>query len=313
MPKTFTKKDRYQMVTDAVLALMEKHGTNWTKPWQASAGNSHHNVVSGKPYQGTNIFMTAISAYSNEFKSNEWASFNQWFILGGGKKEKINGKWVVTKPSKYKITSKGTDIVFFDKVMITDEITEKQAMVPVLKGFSVFNADQVDGYEAKPVEEQAKPEFNHQETEKLVTDSGAIIKHGGNKAFYAPEPDFIQMPEKTDFKGTKDSTPEQSYYGTLLHELCHWSGHNSRLDRKLVGRFGSNAYAFEELIAETGSAFLAAMLGLEKEPTPDHAKYLNSWLEVLKTDKRAMMKAFGQAQKAANYILESQAQAIAAE
>ena len=297
MPKTFNKKDRYQMVTDAVLALMEKHGTNWTKPWQASAGNSHHNVVSGKPYQGTNIFMTAISAYKNEFKSNQWATYKQWEKLGA-------------KVSK---GSKGTDIVFFDKVVITDKVTEEQAMIPVLKGFSVFNADQVEGYFAKPVEEQAKPEFNHKETEKLVTDSGAIIKHGGGKAFYAPEPDFIQMPEKTDFTGTKDSTPEQSYYGTLLHELCHWTGHKSRLDRKLVGRFGSNAYAFEELIAETGSAFLAAMLGLEKEPTPDHAKYLNNWLEVLKSDKRAMMKAFGQAQKAADYILASQAQAMAAE
>ena len=268
MAKTFTKKDRYQMVTDAVLALMEKHGTNWTKPWQASAGNSHHNVVSGKPYQGTNIFMTAISAYKNEFKSNQWATYKQWEKLGA-------------KVSK---GSKGTDIVFFDKVMITDKVTEEQAMVPVLKGFSVFNADQVEGYDAKPIEEQAKPDFNHKATDQLVTDSGAIIKHGGGKAFYAPEPDFIQMPEKADFTGTK-----------------------------LVGRFGSNAYAFEELIAETGSAFLAAMLGLEKEPTPDHAKYLNNWLEVLKSDKRAMLKAFGQAQKAANYILASQAQAIAAE
>lgn len=297
MTKTFTKKDRYQMVTDMVIDLMDKHGSNWTKPWQASAGNSHHNVVSGKPYQGTNIFMTAISSYKNEFKSNQWATYKQWEKLGA----------TVRKGSK------GTDIVFFDKVMITDKITEEQAMIPLLKGFSIFNADQVEGYDAKPVEEQAKPDFNHKATDQLVSDSGAIIKHGGGKAFYAPQPDFIQMPEKADFKGTKDSTPEQSYYGTLLHELCHWTGHKTRLDRKLIGRFGSNAYAFEELIAETGSTFLAAMLGLEKEPTPDHAKYLNNWLEVLKSDKRAMMKAFGQAQKAADFILASQAQAMAAE
>ena len=142
MTETFAKKDRYQMVTDMVIDLMEKHGSNWTKPWQASAGNSHHNVVSGKPYQGTNIFMTAISSYKNEFKSNQWATYKQWEKLGA----------TVRKGSK------GTDIVFFDKVMITDKITEEQAMIPLLKGFSIFNADQVDGYDAKPVEEQAKPD-----------------------------------------------------------------------------------------------------------------------------------------------------------
>jgi antirestriction protein ArdC len=99
----------------------------------------------------------------------------------------------------------------------------------------------------------------------------------------------------------------------MLHELTHWTGHSTRLDRKLIGRFGGNAYAFEELIAETGAAFLCSMLGLEKQPTPDHAKYLNNWLEVLKQDKRAMIKAFGQAQKAADYILASDSLAVAAE
>lgn len=297
MTKTFTKKDRYQMVTDAVLQLMNQHGTNWIKPWQEQAGNCHHNVVSKKAYQGTNTFMTAISAYRHGFKSNQWATFKQWEKLG----------------AKVRKGSKGTDILFFDKVMITDKETDEQAMVPLLKGFCVFNADQVDGYTAKPVDDQPAPSFNNGDAEKLIAATGADIKHGGNRAFYAPQPDFIQMPEKSAFKGTKDSTPEQSYYSTMLHELTHWTGHSSRLNRKLISRFGSNAYAFEELIAETGAAFLCAMLGLEKQPTPDHAKYLNNWLEVLKQDKRAMIKAFGQAQKAADFILASESLAVAAE
>ena len=297
MTKTFTKKDRYQMVTDAVLQLMNDHGTNWIKPWQEQAGNCHHNVVSKKAYQGTNTFMTAISAYRHGFKSNQWATYNQWKKLGA----------TVRKGSK------GTDILFFDKVMITDKETDEQSMVPLLKGFCVFNADQVDGYIAKPVDDQPTPSFSNDDAEKLIASTGAYIKHGGNRAFYAPQPDFIQMPEKSAFKGTKDSSPEQSYYSTMMHELTHWTGHSSRLDRKLISRFGSNAYAFEELIAETGAAFLCAMLGLEKQPTPDHAKYLNNWLEVLKQDKRAMIKAFGQAQKAADYILATDNLAVAAE
>lgn len=296
MTKTFAKKDRYQIVTDMVLEQMQEHGTNWTKGWSEQAGNCHHNFASGKAYQGTNVFMTSISAYKNGFGSNEWGTYKQWEKAG----------------AKVKKGSKGTDIVFFDKILFEDQETGDKNMVPILKGFSVFNADQVDGYDAKPVEEQPEIIINHHKAEKAIAATGATIKHGGGKAFYAPEPDFIQMPHKADFTGTKDSTPEQSYYSTMLHELTHWTGHKTRLDRKLVGRFGSNAYAFEELIAETGAAFLCAMLGVEKQPTPDHAKYLNNWLEVLKQDKRAMMKAFSQAQKACDFILAIEAQAKAA-
>ena len=295
--KNYTKKDRYQMVTDAVLKLMQEHGADWSKPWQAQAGNCHHNVTTGKAYKGTNIFMTAISAFANGFTSNEWATYKQWQAKGA----------TVRKGQK------GTDIVFFDKIVIEDSQTGDRSMVPILKGFCIFNADQVDGYDAKPIANQTRPSFSNTGAESLIAATGAIIKHGGDKAFYAPQPDYIQMPDKADFQGTADSTAEQSYYSTMCHELTHWTGHKSRLDRKLIGRFGSNAYAFEELIAETGAAFLCAMLGLEKQPTPDHAKYLNNWLEVLKQDKRAMMKAFGQAQKACDYILATQQHAIAAE
>jgi len=238
---TYNRKDRYQIVTDTVIKLMNEHGSDWTKPWQVAALDCHHNKFSKKAYRGTNTFFTALSCFANGFSSNEWGTFKQWQKAG----------------YKIKKGSKGTDIVFFDKVLITDKKTDEQAMVPMLKGFVVFNADQVD---------------------------------------------------------SDSTTMEQSYYGTLLHELVHWTGHPSRLDRKLANRFGSNAYAFEELVAETGSALLAAMLGLEKEPTPDHAKYLNNWLEVLKQDKRAMMKAFGLAQKAADHLLDMQtSQAMAAE
>ena len=283
------KKDRYQIITDTVIEQMENLGSDWLKSWSTNAMSGHHNVISKKAYQGTNTFLTAISSYKNGFQSNQWATYKQW----------------QSKGHTVKKGSKGTDIIFFDKIKIEDAETKEEKFIPLLKGFSIFNADQIEDYWCGSAIPE-KPTFKHELTEQLVTNSQAIIKHGGSRAFYTSEADFIQMPQKTDFKDVDGSNAMQNYYSTLLHELTHWTGHTSRLDRKLANKFGSNAYAFEELVAEVGSVFLTAMLGIEKQPQPNHAKYLNGWLEVLKQDKRAMVKAFGLAQKASDYILAYQ-------
>lgn len=296
-------QDNYQIITDAVLELMSKHGTDWTKPWQAQASLGHCNVQSGKPYNGTNIFLLAVSAMKQDFSSNEWGTFNQWFTLGGGKREKIDGKWVVTKQSKYTVKPKGTKIIFFDKIKIEDKDTQEEKLIPMLKGFTVFNADQVEGYTPKPVQPITETKARHDRAEALIALTGADIRYGGDKAFYVPSQDFVQMPVLEDFKGTETSTDFEAYYSTMFHELTHWTGNKARLDRKMVGRFGSNAYAFEELVAELGAVFLTCQVGINVAPRPDHAKYLNNWLEVIKSDKRAMVKAFAQAQKASDYIL----------
>tara|TARA_R100000426_G_scaffold46571_1_gene34904 strand:+ start:501 stop:1400 length:900 start_codon:yes stop_codon:yes gene_type:complete len=283
------KKDRYQIITDTVIEQMENLGSDWLKSWSTNAMSNHHNVISKKAYQGTNTFLTAISSYKNGFQSNQWGTYKQWQSKGYSVKK----------------GSKGTDIIFFDKIKIEDTETKEEKFIPILKGFSIFNADQIEDYWSGSAIPE-KPTFKHEQTEQLVTNSQAIIKHGGNRAFYTSDADFIQMPNKTDFKDVDGSNAMQNYYSTLLHELTHWTGHTSRLDRKLANKFGSNAYAFEELVAEVGSVFLTAMLGIEKQPQPNHAKYLNGWLEVLKQDKRAMVKAFGLAQKASDYILAYQ-------
>ena len=283
------KKDRYQIITDTVIEQMENLGSDWIKSWSTNAMSGHHNVISKKAYQGTNTFLTAISSFKNGFQSNQWGTYRQWQSKGYSVKK----------------GSKGTDIIFFDKIKIEDKETEQERFVPILKGFSIFNADQIEDYWSGSAIPE-KPTFKHEQTEQLVTNSKAIIKHGGSRAFYTSEADFIQMPHKTDFQDIDGSTAMENYYSTLLHELTHWTGHTFRLDRKLANKFGSNAYAFEELVAEIGSVFLTAMLGIEKQPQPNHAKYLNGWLEVLKQDKRAMVKAFGLAQKASDYILAYQ-------
>ena len=277
------------MITDIVIEQMENLGSDWMKSWSTNAMSGHHNVISKKAYQGTNTFLTAISSFKNGFKSNQWGTYKQWQSKGYSVKK----------------GSKGTDIIFFDKIKIEDAETKEERFIPILKGFSIFNADQIQDYWSGSAIPE-KPTFKHEQTEQLVTNSQAIIKHGGNRAFYTSDADFIQMPHKTDFKDVDGANAMQNYYSTLLHELTHWTGHTSRLDRKLANKFGSNAYAFEELVAEVGSVFLTAMLGIEKKPQPNHAKYLNGWLEVLKQDKRAMVKAFGLAQKASDYILAYQ-------
>lgn len=292
----YTKKDRYQILTDQVIQLMKEHGTDWIKPWATHAANAHHNVISKNAYRGSNTFFAAISAYKNGFVSNEWGTYKQWQDMG----------------YQVKKGSKGTDIVFFDKIKIEDKDTQEEKMIPMLKGFSVFNADQIEGYTPAPA--QPKKPFNkNKRVEKLVKNSKASVNIGGNRAFYSPSQDFIQMPDHSDFKN------EEGFYSTLLHELGHWTGHETRLDRNLkTSRFGDEAYAFEELIAETSSAFMAAFLDIEAQPTPNHAKYLNSWLKVLQNDKRAMLNAFSQAQKVADYLMqydegEAESEAVAAE
>ena len=292
--KVKIKKDLYQDFTDQVIKQMEDNNMNWSKPFTTTILNGHHNVISKKPYQGMNCFSIGLSVHKNGFKSNEWATFNQWKNLG----------------AKIKKGSKGTEILYWNIKEYEDKTNkDEKVKIPFLKYFVVFNADQVEGYETK---EKGLKDFNlkeidnwktHFKTDTFVENTKADIQVN-NKAFYSPNGDFIGMPPKEDFKGDKENTKEQYYYSTLLHELTHWSGHSSRCNRDLKNRFGSKAYAMEELVAEIGSAFLCSHLGVTKAPTPNHGRYLNNWLEVLKEDKKAIFKAFSLSKVSSEYLLE---------
>ena len=292
--KVKIKKDLYQDFTDQVIKQMEDNNMNWTKPFTTTILNGHHNIVSKKPYQGMNCFNIGLSVYKNGFKSNEWATFNQWKNLG----------------AKIKKGSKGTEILYWNIKEYEDKTNkDEKVKIPFLRYFVVFNADQVEGYETK---EKGLKDFNlkeiddwkaHFKTDTFVKNTKANIQVN-NKAFYSPSADYIGMPPKEDFKSDKENTKEQYYYSTLLHELTHWSGHSSRCNRDLKNRFGSKAYAMEELVAEIGSAFLCSHLGVTKAPTPNHGRYLNNWLEVLKEDKKAIFKAFSLSKVSSEYLLE---------
>ena len=165
----------------------------------------------------------------------------------------------------------------------------------------MFNAEQVDGWELHLPEQVSLVERIHT-VETAVAQIGAEIREGGSVACYVPSEDYIRMPATAKFIGTPTSTPTEAYYSTLLHELTHWTGAPHRLDRAFGKRFGDDAYAMEELVAELGAAFLCADFSVSNEPRPDHAAYLSGWLSILDADKRAIFGAARLASEAATYL-----------
>lgn len=285
-------KDLYQRITDKIIEALEQDGSRpWFKPW--SGGNMDGKVSvplrwTGEPYKGINIIALWMAGTVSGYQSAYWMTFKQALELGGNVRKGEKGSLVVYANS---ITKTETD----DK---TGEDVEKQ--IPFLKGYTVFNADQCENL---PARFYAKPEplptttaQRIEHAEAFFAATGATVRHGGNRAFFSPAADFIQLPP---FEAFKDA---ESYTATKAHEFIHWTGHESRLNRDMRNRFGSEDYAKEELVAELGSAFLCADLAITPEVQPDHAAYIASWLKALKDDKRLIFKAAALAQKAADHL-----------
>jgi len=262
----------YQQVTDKIIAELESGKLpSWVKNWSGEAG-SDCNVISKKTYSGINTIILGMSG----FKSPYWGTYKQWLSIGA----KINKDQF----SNYQ------SIVFYAPVKTAkkQDNEDTQQVYKLMRYFRVYNAEQVTGFEAPAM--PAPKVFNDVASiEALTVKSGAQLQFGGDRAYYSPSQDFIAMPHKTQFNS------EASYYATLLHELAHWSGHKSRLDRDLSGRFGNEAYAAEELIAELSAAFLCARYSITGELR--HSSYIASWLRVLKNDNKAIFKAAALAQK----------------
>lgn len=286
-----TKADIYTRVTDRIIEQLEKGVSPWVKPW--SAEKQGRNVLTplranGKAYRGINILLLWDAAIEQDFTSNIWITYKQ----------------AETHNAHVKKGEKGTTVVYADRASKTETNGNGEAVeshYSFLKSYTVFNVQQIEGLPAMFYEPSAPQDENHKlemikEAERFFASTGAVIRHGGNRAFFAPGPDMIQMPNLQAFRDS------ESYTATKAHELIHWTGSNKRLNREFGKRFGDRAYAFEELVAELGSAFLCAELGISPEPREDHAAYLASWLDVLKADKKAIFTASGLAQKAADYL-----------
>lgn len=270
----------YDAVTASIITELEKGAAPWVKPWQGSSVQSgaDRNIISGKPYQGINRLLLAMQGFA--YKAPVWGTYKQWEALGGHVRK----------------GEKGTQIVFFKpQVSGKDKATGEDITYMLLKASWVFNVDQVDGIEVKPSEVPAKLEHErNQACEDAIRKTGAQIVHGGDMACYSPSFDTIRLPHLADFNDANN------YYATAFHELVHWTGHKSRCDRNLSGRFGNPDYAFEELVAELGAAFLAQDYALQGELR--HAGYIGHWLKACRDDSKAIFKAAALAQKAADYI-----------
>jgi antirestriction protein ArdC len=298
--KTNTKFDVHQEVTNRIVDAIETAG-EFTLPWIKSQGGSFArpvNIASKNPYNGVNIVSLWVSAQVNEFPSNIWGTYRQWQSEG----------CQVRKGEKSSLVVFYKTINFEEQNEQTGEVENGERMFA--RASWVFNAAQVEGFEAVKENLPEEPAFDPiAKAEAFAAATTAIIEEGGERACYIPSQDMIRMPDRRRFTGTQTSSPAEAYYSTLCHELVHWSGAKSRLDRDLEHRFGSEAYAIEELIAELGAAFLCGDLGITQEPREDHACYIKNWLTVLKNDKKAIFTAASKASQASNFLINHESAA----
>lgn len=284
-------RDVYQEITDRIVCALEQGKAPWLKPWSmAKAGRKvmrddlPHNAVSGRAYNGINLLVLWCSGY----QSNAWLTFKQAKELGGNVRK----------------GEKGTLIVFWKFDVRIDETTGKPKTVPFARGYTVFNTEQCEGLDETRIKRPEMPVAGQTDMNALASDCGIRVSHGGDQAFYSPTFDVVQMPSADSFVSV------DHYQATLGHELTHATGHASRCKRDFSGRFGNEAYAFEELVAEIGSAFLCAHKGVFMDGLRHHADYLHSWLKVLKDDKRAIFTAASKAKEACTWLLTAQGEVV---
>jgi antirestriction protein ArdC len=288
------KRDVYRKVTDQIVTAIENGVGSWRMPWHTSGrfAFSPINVASKKPYRGINTVCLWAAAQSKGYESGDWGTYQQWQDRGAqvrkGEKATLIVFWKFANSGNRADGADGADGA-------DDSLPTSGSRLLFTKGYSVFNAAQVDGYTPKVDAERPMPERIEQ-AEAFFKAIGSDLRHGGNQAFYSPATDYVQMPP---FQAFRDGL---SYYSVLAHEHTHWTANAARCNRELGKRFGDSAYAAEELIAELGAAFTCAHLGLTTEPREDHAQYIQSWLKVLKADKRAIFTAASKAQQAADWL-----------
>lgn len=288
---TKNRTNLYDEITNKIIGELEAGRVPWVQPWGTSAAKAPlampNNAATGRGYSGVNILILWGAVIEHGFPGQSWLTFRQALLLGGNVRK----------------GELGTTVVYADRFIPEDEkIRAREAgddprAIPFLKRFTVFNAAQCENLpeEVAIAAPPQEPDLIEPRVEALIKATGIDFRIGGNRAFYAPTHDYVQVP------------PPQAYFEpinwhrTALHELGHASGHTSRLNRDMSGSFGSKTYAFEELVAEMNAAFCCASLGIV--PTVRHADYIGSWLEVLREDNRAIIRAASQASKAADYLL----------
>jgi antirestriction protein ArdC len=291
---TANQNDIYSRITNQIIADLEKGVKSWTKPWKGSDDQNRITMPcrhNGEHYQGINILSLWASSMDQGFSSANWMTYRQAIDLGG---HVLKGE-------------KGSLVVYANTMNRTEENDvgeEVELQIPFMKGYTVFNAEQIDGlpeafYDKPAVTGNPVERLEH--AEKFFAATNAKIHHGGHQAFYTMQHDYVKMPYIESF------TDAENYYATLAHEITHWTSHPDRLDRDFGRKaYGDEGYAQEELVAELGAAFISAELGIKLEDREDHSAYIASWLKALKNDQRCIFRASAHAQRAVNYLKEIQ-------
>ena len=279
--------DVYEMVTNRIIEALEQGKIPWEKPWVGVDGEAQKNLISKKSYRGINTILLSIYAPDEE-----------WFLTFKQARE---------KGGQVRAGAKGIPVVYWNFVLVdTDDKDSNgktiQKRLGFLKYYTVFALKDVDGIERPVTAEKPVTSVIQRCTSAEVLLSQAEVKYiKGDRAYYSPIDDYIGLPEVEQFKS------QEHFYGTALHELVHWTGHESRLDRfkgnDALAAFGSESYSKEELVAEIGSAYLSAQLGLVTEDIErNNAAYIQSWLGALRNDKKLVVGAAARAQKAVRFI-----------
>lgn len=281
----------YDEITGKIISELEAGRVPWVQPWGTAAAKAPlampRNAATSRHYSGINVLILWGAVIEHGFPGQSWLTFRQALALGGNVRK----------------GERGTTVVYADRFVPDDEkrrareTGEEAQAIPFLKRFTVFNAAQCENLpeDVAIVAPPPLPGLIEPRVEALIRATEIDFRIGGNRAFYVPALDYVQVP------------PPQVYYEpinwhrTALHELGHATGHPSRLGRDMSGGFGTKKYAFEELVAEMNAAFCCASLGIV--PTVRHADYIGSWLEVLREDNRAIVRAASQASKAADWLL----------
>jgi antirestriction protein ArdC len=285
-----SRRDVHRAVTDKIVEAIEAGANDYEMPWHRSVTRPI-NAVTEKPYHGVNVVALWCTAASRGFQSGHWATYRQWQSIGAQVRKGERGAVVVFyKPVEQEHTEDGDE---------AGKTTNRPKLIA--RASWAFNAEQVDGWTV-PTQELPKQVEIREHVEAFIAATHAEIRHGGDMACYNYVNDVIEVPHPEQFFGTKTSSPTEAYYSVVLHELTHWSGASTRLARNLRTRFGDDAYAMEELIAEFGAAFLCADLRISNEPRRDHACYVASWLRVLDKDRTALFTAASKASVAATFL-----------
>jgi antirestriction protein ArdC len=278
----------HETITNQIIEAIKAGAEDFKMPW-SYFDIEPLNALTKADYHGINFLYLMMQAHEKGYESGYWATFKQWKELGAS----------VQKGEKSSIGIVYKDVIKTEADAVTGEELEEH--YKFIKSFPLFNADQISGWEIPEKKHLNKAE-SIKAADAFIRNSGANIIHNGGRAYFDPTKDLIRIPEQSQFDDTEHGTATEAYYSTLLHELTHWTGHKSRLSRDTGTKAEKEKYAFEELVAELGAAFLCSELGISPAPRKSHGAYIASWVKILENDNRAIFKAAGEASKAVDFL-----------